>query len=357
MSSPHRTSSPHECCLAKAKAPKECMEGEWRLISEGELDPMSSDDEKMAEMRDQEKKQRVERAWEEAEQLVCEEATKKAQEEAEKKVEEEHKVQEEAARVREEAKRLAKEAAVREQAVIRAVEAMEARADAKRRALEEWLWETAGQQLETVVVPLQVAKPSGRMMVVGPSALGCKVSGVQDPCTRCCNKGTPCVLSAAKGKTTACKACRHAKVSCSWSKKTVGELRKRRWVWRSEEAEEIEVVNMDKDEDEEQPHFAVLQHLVEEHQDTLRALTTTLDMLSTDFLKFWQDLWNLGVATLRVIETIADELWRVNDLKEEEMGRSKGKGKEKAQEEFRRARTEDDNGDTEMGGAGPSSLA
>ncbi|KAG6327387.1 hypothetical protein ID866_11703, partial [Astraeus odoratus] len=30
----------------------------------------------------------------------------------------------------------------------------------------------------------------------------------------------------------------------------------------------------------------------------------TLDTLSTDFLKFWRDLWNLGVATLRAIETI-----------------------------------------------------
>ncbi|KAG6327933.1 hypothetical protein ID866_11155 [Astraeus odoratus] len=83
----------------------------------------------------------------------------------------------------------------------------------------------------------------------------------------------------------------------------------------------------------------------------------TLDTLSTDFLKFQQDLWNLGVAMLQVIETIADELQRANNLKEEEMGRRKGKGKEKAQEEFRRARMEDDNGDTEMGRAGPSSLA
>ncbi|KAG6326333.1 hypothetical protein ID866_12756 [Astraeus odoratus] len=83
----------------------------------------------------------------------------------------------------------------------------------------------------------------------------------------------------------------------------------------------------------------------------------TLDTLSMDFLKFRQDSWNLRVATLQAIETITDELQRVNDLKEEEMGRSKGKGKEKAQEEFRRARTEDDDRDMEMGRAGPSSLA
>ncbi|KAG6327118.1 hypothetical protein ID866_11971 [Astraeus odoratus] len=128
-------------------------------------------------------------------------------------------------------------------------------------------------------------------------------------------------------------------------KKTAGESRKQKQVQRSEEAEEIEVVDVDEDKDEEQPHFVVPQHLAEEHRDALRALTMTLDTLSTDFVEFW------------AIETIADELWRANDLKEEEMGRSKEKGKEKAQEEFRRARTEDDDRDMEMGGAGPSSLA
>ncbi|KAG6326924.1 hypothetical protein ID866_12164 [Astraeus odoratus] len=137
-----------------------------------------------------------------------------------------------------------------------------------------------------------------------------------------------------------------------------GKMCKQKWVWHSEEMEGREVVNVDTDddEDEEQSHFAVLTHLAEEHRDTLGALTMTLDTLSTDLLKFWRDSWNLGVAMLWVIETIANKLRRANDLKEEEMGRSKGKGKEKAQEEFRGARTEDDDGDTEMGGAGPSSL-
>ncbi|KAG6328193.1 hypothetical protein ID866_10896 [Astraeus odoratus] len=217
MSSPCCTLSPHEHCLAKTKAPKEHMEEEWGLISEGELDPMLSDDKKMAEMQDQEKRWRVEEATE------------------------------------------------REEAAKRAVEAVEERADAKRRAVKECLWEVVGQRSETAVAPPWVAKPSRRMMVAGPSAPGHRVSGVQDPCTRCHNKGTPCVLGAAKGKTTACEVCRHAKVSCSWSKKTVGELRKQKWVWRSEEVEEIEVVNVDKDEDEEWPHFAVPQHLTEEH--------------------------------------------------------------------------------------------
>ncbi|KAG6326411.1 hypothetical protein ID866_12677 [Astraeus odoratus] len=280
MSSPCRTSSPHERCLAKTKAPKEHMEEEWRLVSKGELDPVSSDDKKTAEMRDQEKKQRVEvqkeerrrrwdeaekRAWEEAERLACEEAMRKAQEEAEKKAQEEHRVQEEVARAREEAERLAKEATEREEAAKRAAEAVEERADAERRAIEERLWEVVGQWSETAVAPPQVAKPSGRMTVGGSSASACRASGVQDPCTRCHNKGTPCVLGAAKGKTMACEACRHAKVSCSWSKRTVGESRKRKQVRRLEEADEIEAIDVGEDEDEEQPHFVVPQHLVEEH--------------------------------------------------------------------------------------------
>ncbi|KAG6327912.1 hypothetical protein ID866_11177 [Astraeus odoratus] len=356
MSSPCRTSSPHERCLAKTKAPKERMEEEWRLVSKGELDPVSSDDKKTAEMRDQEKKQRVEvwkekrrwrqdevekRAREEAKCLARKEAARKAQEEAERKVEEEH-----------------KEAVAREEAARRAAEAIEERADTKRRALEKRLWEAAGQRLETAVVPPWVAKPSGRMTMMGPSAPGWRTSGVQDPCTRCRNKGTSCVLGVAKGKTSACKACQHAKVSCSWAKKMAGETHKRKQVQHSEETEGREVIDVDADddEDEEQSHFAVPTHLAEEHRDALGALTMTLDMLSMDLLKFQRDSWNLGVAMLRAIETITNELRRANDLKEEEMGRSKGKGKEK-EEGPRGRRTEDEDGDTEMGGAGPSSLA
>ncbi|KAG6325690.1 hypothetical protein ID866_13399, partial [Astraeus odoratus] len=151
----------------------------------------------------------------------------------------------------------------------------------------------------------------------------------------CHNKGTPCVLGAAKGKTTACEACCHAKASCSWLKKIVRELRKWKQVWRSEEAEETEVIDVDVDKDKE-------------------ALTTTLDILSTDFLAFQQDSWNLSMSILRAMEAIADELQQSNDLKEEEMG--KGKGKEKAKEEGPRRRMEDNDGDMEMGGAGPLSL-
>ncbi|KAG6326978.1 hypothetical protein ID866_12111 [Astraeus odoratus] len=363
MSSPCCTLSPHVCCLAKTKAPGERTEEEWRLVSEGKLNPMSSNDKKTAEMRDQEKKWRVEvrkeecrrrwdeverRAQEEAKCLVCEEAARKAQEEAERKAEEERRAQEEAARAREEAMRLAKEATEREEAVKRVAEAVEERADTERRAVKERLWEVAGQRSETAVAPLRVAKPSGRMTVGGSSIPACRASGVQDPCTWCCNKGTPCVLGATKGKAMACEVCCHAKVSCSWSKRTVGGSRKQKQVRRSEEADEIEAINVGEDKDEEQPHFA------EEHQDALGALTTTLDMLSTDFLAFRQDSWNLGMSILRVMEAIANKLQQSNDLKEEAMG--KGKGKERAKEEGPRRRTEDDDRDMEMGGAGPSSL-
>ncbi|KAG6327460.1 hypothetical protein ID866_11629 [Astraeus odoratus] len=57
----------------------------------------------------------------------------------------------------------------------------------------------------------------------------------------------------------------------------------------------------------------------------------------------------------RRMTAIANELWRANDLKEEEMGKSKGKGKER-EEGSRQGRTQDKDGDMEMGRAGPSSL-
>ncbi|KAG6328948.1 hypothetical protein ID866_10141, partial [Astraeus odoratus] len=287
MSSPCHTLSPHEHCLAKTKAPEECMEEEWRLVSE-----------------DQEKKQRVEvwkdkcqqrwkeadkRAWEEAEHLACKEATRKAQEEAERKVEEECKAWEAAVRAKEEAKKKEREEREAKEAAKRAAEAVEERADAKRRALKEHLWEAAGQWSEMVVAPLQVAKPSGRMTMGGPSAPGQRASGVQDPCTWCCNKGTPCVLGATKGKTMACKACCHMK-----------------------QLEEMVEVGKDDEEEEVQSHFVVLPHLTEDHWDALGALTTTLDKLFMDFLAFQQDSWDLGVAMLRVMEAIADKLWRLN---------------------------------------------
>ncbi|KAG6326926.1 hypothetical protein ID866_12163 [Astraeus odoratus] len=347
MSSPHRTLSPYETLMAKTKDPQERMEEEWRLVSEGELDPVLSDDEDMAKMRDWEKKRRVEvwkderrRKQEEAERLAHEEAARK---EAERKAEEERKVQEEAAK--------------RETAAQMAWEAAEAWADAEQRALEERLWDMVVQRSEMAAAPPRVAKPGGRMSVAGPSVPGRRASGVQDPCTRCHNKGTLCVLGTAKGKTTVCEACRHAKVSCSWTKRTVGEVQKKKQVRCSEEVDDIEMMEAGKDDEEEtRSHFAVLPHLAEEHRDTLRVLTATLDMLSMEFYEFRRDYWGFSREVLKVMDTIAQELKRANDLKEEELGKAKGKGKEK-EEGPRRGRMEDEDGDMEMGGAGPSSLA
>ncbi|KAG6326793.1 hypothetical protein ID866_12296, partial [Astraeus odoratus] len=247
------------------------MEEEWHLISEGELNPVSSDDENMEEAE--------KRAWEEAEHLACEEAAKKVQEEVERKAEEEHKAQEEAAK---------REREERETAVRMAQEAAEAWADAERRALEERLWDVVAQHSETAVAPLQVAKPGRRMSVAGPSVPGRRASGVQDPCTWCCNKGTLCVLGMAKGKTMVCEVCHHAKVSCSWMKRMVGEVQKKKRVCRLEEVDNIEMIEA--------------------------------DTLSTEFYEFRRDYWGFGGEVLRVMDTIALELKRANDLKEEEMG-------------------------------------
>ncbi|KAG6327809.1 hypothetical protein ID866_11280 [Astraeus odoratus] len=310
MSSPHRTLSPHEHCLAKTKAPGECTEEEWQLISEGELNPMSSNNKNTVKMQDWEKRWRVEvqkdkhqwrqdeaekRAQEEAKHLACEEAAKKvqeeeeqkAQEEAKRRAEEECKVQEVAVRAKEKAEKVAKEATVREEAVKRVAEAVEERADTERRAVEEWLWEAAGQQSATMVAPLQVAKPSGQMTVAGPSTPGCRLLGCRTP---------------APGATT-----RAPLVSSALPKAKPWHVRP-----------------------------VIMQRGT---LGALGALTTMLDTLSMDFLNFQQDSWNLRVAMLRVIEAITNELQRVNDLKEEEMGKSKGKGKER-EEGPRQGRTE-----------------
>ncbi|KAG6327964.1 hypothetical protein ID866_11125 [Astraeus odoratus] len=294
MSSPCHTLSPHETLLAKTKDPRE--------------------------------EEAEKRAREEAEHLACEEATKKVREEAARLAEEACRVQEEAEK-KEREERETQEAAAREEAAKRVAEAAEERAD---------------------------ACGSGRMTVADPSAPGQRASGVQDPCARCHNKGTLCVLGAAKGKTTVCKACRHTKVSCSWMKKTAGKTHKWKQVQCLEEMEGREVIDVDadNDKDEEQSYFAVLTHLAEEHRDALRALMTTLNTLSMEFYEFRRDYWGFGTEVLKVMDTIVQELRRANDLKEEEMGKAKGKGKEKAQEEFRRARTEDDDRDMEMGETG-----
>ncbi|KAG6326879.1 hypothetical protein ID866_12210, partial [Astraeus odoratus] len=323
MSSPHHTLSPHETLLAKTKDPQECMEEEWHLVSEGKLNPVLSDNKNMKQ------EEAEKRAQEEAEHLAHKEAAKKAWEEAARLAEEACRAQEEAEK-KEREERETWEAAAREEAAKRAAEAAEERADAEQRALKERLWEAAGQQSEMAVAPPWVAKPSRRMTMVGPSAPGQRASGVQDPCARCRNKGTLCILGAAKGKTTACEACCHAKVSCSWTKKMASEMHKQKQVQHLEEMEGREVINMDVDDDkdEEWSHFTVLTHLVEEHRDTLRVLMTTLDTLSMEFYEFRRDYWGFGVEVLKVMDTIAQELKRANDLKEEELGKAKGKGKE-----------------------------
>ncbi|KAG6330121.1 hypothetical protein ID866_8967 [Astraeus odoratus] len=124
MSSPHHTLFPHETLLAKTKDPQECMEEEWCLVSEGELDPMLSDDENM-KWEEAEKQ-----AQEEAEHLACEKAAKKACEEAARLAEETCRAQEEAEK-KEREERETKEAAARKEAAKRVAEAVEERADAK----------------------------------------------------------------------------------------------------------------------------------------------------------------------------------------------------------------------------------
>ncbi|KAG6328383.1 hypothetical protein ID866_10706 [Astraeus odoratus] len=294
MSAFHCTPSPNDTATTKVKDPWQCTEEDWMLILEAELNPVLSSDE------DEEQREAEERR-------ACEEAVKKAWEEAERQAAEACRVQEEAEKKEREEREAAGEAA-------------EAWADAEQRAVEERLW-------DVVVAPPQVAKPGGRMSVAGPSASGWRASGVQDPCTWCCNKGTLCVLSMAKGKTMACEVCHHMKVSCSWTKKMAGEVWKKKWVHCLEETDNVEMVGV-----------------------------TTLDMLSMEFYKFQRDYWGFSGEVLRAMDTIAQELKRANDLKEEEMGKAKGKGKEK-EEGPRRGRMEDKDGDTEMGGAGPSSLA
>ncbi|KAG6328005.1 hypothetical protein ID866_11084, partial [Astraeus odoratus] len=250
MSAFHCTPSLNDMAAAKVKDAQQCMEEDWTLVSEAELDPMLSDDKGMREAEERRAHKEVaKKAWEEAERQAKEAC--RVQEEAEKKEREE-----------------------REVATWKAQEAAEAWADAEWRALEERLWDTAAQHSETVVAPLWVAKPGGRMSVAGPSIPGQRASGVQEPCTWCHNKGTLCILSVAKGKTMACEACCHMKVRCSWMKRMVGEAQKKKQVHHSEEVDDIEMMEASKDNEEKETwsHFTVPPHLTEEHQDTLRAL-------------------------------------------------------------------------------------
>ncbi|KAG6325857.1 hypothetical protein ID866_13232, partial [Astraeus odoratus] len=311
MSAFHHTPSPNDMATAKVKDPWQCTEEDWMLVLEAKLNPVSSNDEGIAQLQKREKKRRLE-VWrdehrqkqdekrrEAEERRACEEAAKKAWEEAK----EVHKVQEEA----EKKERKEREAA-------RTREAAEAWANAEQRAVEERLWNVAAQCSEMAAAPPWVAKPGERMSVAGPSTSGWRASGVQDPCTQCCNKGTHCILGIAKGKTMACEACHHVKVSCSWTRKMTGEAWKRKQVCHLEEAEDVEIVEVDEGNEDNKvwSHFAVPPHLVEDHQDTLGALTMTLDTLSMEFYEFQRDYWGFGMEVLKVMDTITQELKRAN---------------------------------------------
>ncbi|KAG6327306.1 hypothetical protein ID866_11782 [Astraeus odoratus] len=244
MSAFHHTPSPNDMATTKVKDPQQCTKEDWTLVSEAKLDPVSSNDKVQ---RDECRWKQDEEQREAEERRACKEVAKKAWEEAERQAEEVCRAQEEAEK---------KEREEREAATQKAQEAAEAQADAEQRALEKRLWDAAVQCLDMAVAPSWVAKPGGRM-----------ASGVQDPCTQCCNKGTLCILDAAKGKTMACEACHHVKVSCSWMKRMVGEAWKKKQVHCSEEVDDIEMVEASEDNEEEETwlHFAVLPHLVEEH--------------------------------------------------------------------------------------------
>ncbi|KAG6325777.1 hypothetical protein ID866_13312 [Astraeus odoratus] len=172
MSAFCRTPSPNDMATTKVKDPWQRMEEDWTLILEAELDPVSSDDEGMVQLRKQQRLEvwrdehrwKQDEEWREAEERRAhEEVAKKAREESERQAKEVHKVQEEAAK---------KEREEREVAAWKAQEAVEAWADAEWRALEEKLWDAAAQCSEMAVAPLQVAKPGGRMSVAGPSIPG-----------------------------------------------------------------------------------------------------------------------------------------------------------------------------------------
>ncbi|KAG6327966.1 hypothetical protein ID866_11122 [Astraeus odoratus] len=162
MSTFHHIPSPNDTATAKVKDPWQCMEDNWALVSEAELNPVLSNDKGTARLCKREKERQLEREAEE--RGAHKEVMKKAWEEAERQAKEVCKAQEEVVK---------KEREEREAAAQKAWEAAEAWADAEWRALEERLWDMAAQHSETVAAPLQVAKPGGRMMsVAGPSVPG-----------------------------------------------------------------------------------------------------------------------------------------------------------------------------------------
>ncbi|KAG6326690.1 hypothetical protein ID866_12399 [Astraeus odoratus] len=239
----------------------------------------------------------AERRWkcEEEEQRVWAEAEQKAREEAAQKKEEEEK-----AWRAEEAKRRAEE-------VARA-------AEAQRRTAE-------GQCKPSVVIPMG---GSSRRSTSGLS------SGARAPCDRCANWRPPlrCEPGMARGKSTACEACRKVKASCSWSKAAGGVT----WKWRRTEAKEDDGEDDEgDDEDDGEGDFAVLPALMQEHRDTLSALTMTLSALLKEFKGYRREQWDLHACQVKGLKALQREMRKANALKVKELEVT-NKGKEKAME-------------------------
>ncbi|KAG6327586.1 hypothetical protein ID866_11503, partial [Astraeus odoratus] len=132
----------------------------------------------------------------------------------------------------------------------------------------------------------------------------------------------------AKGKSTACKSCHKAKVSCSWSKAARGVAHKwRRTQTKEDDGEEDEEDN----EDDGEGDFVVLPALVQEHWDVLGALTMTLSALLKEFKGYHHDQWDLQARQVRGLKALQKEMKKANALKVKEL-RISTKGKERVAE-------------------------
>ncbi|KAG6327790.1 hypothetical protein ID866_11299 [Astraeus odoratus] len=129
----------------------------------------------------------------------------------------------------------------------------------------------------------------------------------------------------AKGKLTACESCHKVKASCSWSKAAGGVLHK----WRRMQTKEDD--GEDDEEDNGKGDFVVPPALVQEHRDTLGALTTTLSVLLKEFKGYCHDQWDLQAHQVRGLKALQKEMKKANALKVKELEIST-KGKERAAE-------------------------
>ncbi|KAG6331324.1 hypothetical protein ID866_7766 [Astraeus odoratus] len=67
------------------------------------------------------------------------------------------------------------------------------------------------------------------------------------------------------------------------------------------------------------------EHLLEEHRDALGALTTMLDLVIWGIHYFQMQYWQANMQVLRRIEALMQEVKKLNVLKEEGLGKGKGK--------------------------------